>query len=167
VCRSFLPAYKENGKYITDGRNNLGVVTLNIPRIAIESEGNKDEFWQIFDQKMQIVHDALMFRVNTLKKVKAKNAPILYQYGATGKRLDKEEPVFDIFKNGRASVSIGYIGLYETAARFYGGSWEDNKEAKDFTLNIMKRLAFWRDEWKVETNLGFSIYATPKFTLGL
>lgn len=164
-CRSFLPAYKENGKYITNGRNNLGVVTLNIPRIALESKGNKEEFWKIFDEKMQIVYEALMFRVNTLKKVKAKNAPILYQYGATGKRLDPEEPVFDIFKDGRASVSIGYIGLYEAATVFYGSEWEHNHEAKQFTIDIMKRLAFFRDQWKEKEHLGFSIYATPSESL--
>ncbi|MFT8310069.1 MAG: anaerobic ribonucleoside-triphosphate reductase [Sporolactobacillus sp.] len=164
-CRSFLPSYQENGQYITDGRNNMGVVTLNIPRIAIESNGDKTAFWSLFEERLDLVCRALLFRIHTLDKVEAKNAPILYQYGATGKRLHADEPVQDIFKNGRATVSMGYIGLYEAATVFYGPNWEHNPEAKTFTLDIVKRFKSLSDEWRKKTGYAFSVYATPSESL--
>lgn len=163
MCRSFLGKYiDEYGNEIHDGRNNLGVVTINLPRIALESKGNKVEFWNILNKRLDISKKALMYRISTLERTKVENAPILYQYGATGKRLKKDDNVMDIFKNGRASVSLGYIGLYEVGAMFYGGEWEDNREAKEFTLEVLKTLYDSTEKWKKETGYAFSIYATPK-----
>ncbi len=164
-CRSFLSSYQEDGEYITDGRNNLGVCTLNLPRIAMESKGDKTAFWSLFYERMDIIFEALMFRIETLNRASAKNAPILYQYGATGKRFEADEVVGDLFKNGRATISLGYIGLYETATVFYGGEWEENKEAKAFTLDIMKALKETALRWRKETGYGFSVYSTPSESL--
>jgi ribonucleoside-triphosphate reductase len=166
-CRSFLPYFEdENGEPWTRGRRNIGVVTLNIPRIALESKGDKKVFWNIFNERMKIIYDALIFRANTLKQAKAKNAPILYQYGATGHRIkDPEAPVYNMFTNGEASLSIGYIGLYEAATVFYGSDWENNKDAKEFTLDIMRRMNNYKNEWRKQTGLGFSIYSTPSESL--
>jgi ribonucleoside-triphosphate reductase len=165
-CRSFLPYFEDKkGNPMTYGRRNMGVVTLNVPRIAIQSKGDKQKFWDIFNERMKLMYDALMFRVNTIKQAKAKNAPILYQYGATGHRLSSDSEVFGIFKNGEASISIGYIGLYEAATMFYGADWEKNKEAKDFTVEIMKNIYKYKEKWCTQTGLGFSIYATPSESL--
>ncbi|MBF1015665.1 MAG: anaerobic ribonucleoside-triphosphate reductase, partial [Candidatus Nanogingivalaceae bacterium] len=140
-CRSFLQGWKdENGEEVNSGRMNLGVVTLNLPRIAIESGGNFEKFWRIFDERAKIVKDALVFRVNRTKEALPTNAPILYQYGAFGKRLSPEDSVDEAFKNRRATVSFGYIGLYEVGTVFYGGSWENNPEAKEFTISIVRKM---------------------------
>ena len=139
-CRSFLQGWKdENGQEINSGRMNLGVVTVNLPRIALESQGNMDKFWDIFAERMQIAKNALVYRVGRVKEASPANAPILYQYGAFGKRLSKTGNVDDLFKNRRATVSLGYIGLYEVATVFYGGEWEGNPEAKEFTKDIIRQ----------------------------
>lgn len=164
-CRSYLGKYTENGKEIHEGRNNLGVVTLNIPRIALDSNGDKDLFWELLNERLELCKKALMYRISTLDRAKAKNAPILYQYGATGKRLNPEDSVADIFKNGRASVSLGYIGLYEAGTVFYGSEWESNKEAKEFTLDILRVMKDACNKWTEETGYAFSIYGTPAESL--
>lgn len=138
-CRSFLQGWKdEQGEEVNVGRMNLGVVTLNLPRIALEAQGSQEKFWQILNERLAIVKDALVYRVERVKEAKPANAPILYMYGAFGKRLATQDAVDELFKNKRATVSLGYIGLYEVASAFYGGAWEDNQEAKNFTLDILK-----------------------------
>ncbi|WP_392375578.1 anaerobic ribonucleoside-triphosphate reductase, partial [Streptococcus suis] len=107
--------------------------------IAMESAGDMDKFWEIFAERMAIAKDALVYRVERVKEATPANAPILYQYGAFGKRLAKTDAVDEVFKNRRATVSLGYIGLYEVATVFYGGEWETNPEAKDFTVDIIKK----------------------------
>ncbi|RLK64251.1 anaerobic ribonucleoside-triphosphate reductase [Atopobacter sp. AH10] len=165
-CRSFLQGWKdENGKEVNSGRMNLGVVTLNLPRIALESKGDKEKFWSIFESKMKICHDALVYKVNRTKEATPSNAPILYQYGAFGKRLAPTDDVDELFKNGRATVSLGYIGLYEVATVFYGPEWEHNAEAKQFTLDIVKSMKEQCDEWSEEYGYHFSIYSTPSESL--
>lgn len=140
-CRSFLQGWKdEQGEEVNVGRMNLGVVTLNLPRIALEAQGSQEKFWQILNERLAIVKDALAYRVERVKEAKPANAPILYMYGAFGKRLATQDAVDELFKNKRATVSLGYIGLYEVASAFYGGAWEDNQEAKNFTLDILKEL---------------------------
>ena len=165
-CRSFLQGWKnEKGEDVSDGRMNLGVVTLNLPRIALESDGNKEQFWTILEEKLQICKDALVYRVERCKEAKSANAPILYRYGSFGKRLMNDEPVDEVFKHRRATVSLGYIGLYETTTVFFGNCWETNPEAKDFTLNIVKRLSEKTKEWSDEYDYHFSVYATPSESL--
>ncbi|HFR3537821.1 TPA: anaerobic ribonucleoside-triphosphate reductase [Streptococcus suis] len=165
-CRSFLQGWQdENGQDVTSGRMNLGVVTVNLPRIAMESAGDMDKFWEIFAERMSIAKDALVYRVERVKEATPANAPILYQYGAFGKRLAKTDAVDEVFKNRRATVSLGYIGLYEVATVFYGGHWEDNPEAKDFTIAIIKRMKELTEAWSDQYGYHFSVYSTPSESL--
>ncbi|HFI0144264.1 TPA: anaerobic ribonucleoside-triphosphate reductase [Streptococcus suis] len=165
-CRSFLQGWKdENGQDVTSGRMNLGVVTVNLPRIALESGGSQEKFWEIFAERMAIAKDALVYRVERVKEAIPANAPILYQYGAFGKRLAKTDAVDEVFKNRRATISLGYIGLYEVAAVFYGGQWEANPEAKDFTIAIIKRMKDLTEAWSDQYGYHFSVYSTPSESL--
>lgn len=165
-CRSFLQGWKdENGVEVNSGRMNLGVVTVNLPRIALESEGDMNKFWEIFNERMNIAEDALVYRVERTKEATPANAPILYQYGAFGHRLSKEESVDQLFKNRRATVSLGYIGLYEVATVFFGNSWEHNPEAKEFTLDIIRDMKRRVGEWSDQYGYHFSIYSTPSESL--
>lgn len=165
-CRSFLQGWKdENGQEVNVGRMNLGVVTLNLPRIAMEAAGDRDKFWSLLEERLQTAKDALVFRVDRCKEATPANAPILYQYGAFGKRLKRTDSVDELFKNKRATVSLGYIGLYEVAASFFGGDWESNPEAKEFTLDILKDLKQHTDAWGNEYGYHFSVYSTPSESL--
>ena len=165
-CRSFLQGWKdENGVEVNSGRMNLGVVTVNLPRIALESEGDMNKFWEIFNERMNIAEDALVYRVERTKEATPANAPILYQYGAFGRRLGKEECVDQLFKNRRATISLGYIGLYEVATVFFGNHWENNPEAKEFTLDIIRDMKRRVEEWSDQYGYHFSIYSTPSESL--
>ncbi|MBF1724167.1 MAG: anaerobic ribonucleoside-triphosphate reductase, partial [Streptococcus sp.] len=165
-CRSFLQGWKdENGVEVNSGRMNLGVVTVNLPRIAMESGGDKEKFWQIFNERMNIAEDALVYRVERTKEATPANAPILYQYGAFGKRLGKYDQVDQLFRHRRATVSLGYIGLYEVATVFYGPNWEHNPEAKQFTIDIIKDMKARVEEWSDQYDYHFSIYSTPSESL--
>ena len=165
-CRSFLQGWKdENGVEVNSGRMNLGVVTVNLPRIAMESEGDMTKFWQLFDERMAVAKDALVYRVERVKEASPANAPILYQYGAFGKRLGKYDNVDSLFKHRRATVSLGYIGLYEVASVFYGGEWKHNPEAKAFTVDIVRQMKRLCDEWSNEYDYHFSVYSTPSESL--
>lgn len=165
-CRSFLPAWRnEEGELVESGRMNLGVVTLNLPRIAIESKGNKEDFWEIFKERLQICKDALDYRAKRCCEATPQNAPILYMHGAFGKRLQPEDKVKQLFDNKRSTLSLGYIGLYEVATIFYGGDWEKNKEAKEFTLDIMRYMKDCVDKWTTEGDFYYSIYSTPSESL--
>jgi len=165
-CRSFLQGWKdENGVEVNSGRMNLGVVTVNLPRIALESEGDMNKFWEIFNERMNIAEDALVYRLERTKEATPANAPILYQYGAFGRRLGKEESVDQLFKNRRATISLGYIGLYEVATVFFGNHWENNPEAKEFTLDIIRDMKRRVEEWSDQYGYHFSIYSTPSESL--
>ncbi|MFL0441310.1 anaerobic ribonucleoside-triphosphate reductase [Enterococcus pernyi] len=165
-CRSFLQGWKdENGEEVNVGRMNLGVVTLNLPRIALEADGDQEKFWQLLSDRLSIMKDALVYRVERCKEAIPANAPILYMYGAFGKRISRTDAVDELFKNRRATVSLGYIGLYEVAASFFGGEWENNAEAKDFTLDIVKKLKANADAWGNEYGYHFSVYSTPSESL--
>lgn len=167
-CRSFLQGWKDkNGKEVNSGRMNLGVVTVNLPRIAMESHGDMDLFWKIFDVRMQTCHEALQFKAHRVTEAKPVNAPILYQYGAFGKRLSEDGNVNDLFKNGRATISLGYIGLYEVGTVFYGSDWEHNKEAHDFTVEIVKKMHDLCAKWEKDdpNHYHYSLYSTPSESL--
>ncbi|MCP9356478.1 anaerobic ribonucleoside-triphosphate reductase [Liquorilactobacillus satsumensis] len=165
-CRSFLQGWKDkNGQEVNSGRMNLGVVTVNLPRIALESNGNQQLFWKIFKEKMALCKNALVFKVGRVKEALPENAPILYQYGAFGKRLQPGESVDQLFKERRATVSLGYIGLYEVGTIFYGPEWEQNKEAHDFTLEIVKKMKNSCVAWSDEYDYHFSLYSTPSESL--
>lgn len=166
-CRSFLQGWTdpETGKEVNSGRMNLGVVTVNLPRIALEAHGDKQLFWEIFQEKMNICKIALDYRIKRTKEAKPENAPLLYMYGAFGKRLKKTDSVDEVFKNSRATVSLGYIGLYEVCTTFYGSNWEHNKEAHDFAIAITKAMHDLCAEWEKEEGYHFSLYSTPAESL--
>ena len=165
-CRSFLQGWKnEHGEGISVGRMNLGVVTLNVPRIAMESKGNKEKFNALLIERLSVIKDALLFKAQRVMNAEPANAPILYMHGAFGKRLAREDKVSELFLNKRATVSLGYIGLYEAATVFYGNEWESNAEAKTFTLEILKTLKANADEWGQESGLHVSVYSTPSESL--
>lgn len=165
-CRSFLQGWKdENGVEVNSGRMNLGVVTVNLPRIAMESNGDMNKFWDIFNERMGIAKDALVYRVERVKEATPANAPILYQYGAFAQRLGKYDNVDELFRHRRATVSLGYIGLYEVGTVFYGPEWESNAEAKAFTVDIVRKMKQFCEEWSDEFDYHFSVYSTPSESL--
>lgn len=162
-CRSFLQGWinPETGKDEEDGRMNLGVVTVNLPRIALEAHGNQDLFWEIFNERMAICHQALKYRIARCKQAKSENAPILFEYGAFG-RLKPDEDVDKLFRNSRATVSLGYIGLYEVNTTFYGPNWEHNPKAHAFAELITKRMHDLCAKWEDEEGYHYSLYSTPQ-----
>ena len=141
-CRSFLQGWIDpaTGKDVEDGRMNLGVVTVNVPRIALESHGDKDRFWKIFDERMAVAHQALQFRIMRCKQAAPVNAPTLFRFGAFG-RLGANDSVDQLFRNERAAVSLGYIGLNEAPSVFYGKPWMRDHgwdpQGKEFALSIV------------------------------
>lgn len=165
-CRSFLQGWHdENGREVNEGRMNLGVVTLNLPRIALESKGDQTLFWKILSQRLEIVKEALLFRVARVKEAKPENAPILYQHGVFGKRLSEQDSVDEVFNHRRATVSLGYIGLYEVGALFFGADWEQSALAKQFTLSILQKLKDFADALAEQYGYHFSVYGTPSESL--
>ena len=166
-CRSFLQGWTDpkTGKEVNSGRMNLGVVTVNLPRIALEAHGDKRLFWEIFKEKMNICKIALDYRIKRTKEAKPENAPLLYMYGAFGKRLKRTDSVDEVCKNSRATVSLGYIGLYEVCTTFYGPNWEHNKEAHDFAVSITKAMHDLCARWEDEEGYHFSLYSTPAESL--
>ena len=166
-CRSFLGVYEENGEQIHEGRNNLGVISLNLPRIAIEAQHDEARFWQLLDERLQLCRKALMTRIARFENVKARVAPILYMEGACGVRLNADDCVAEIFKNGRASISLGYIGLHETINALYGTDTHvfDSETLRQKAVAIVEKLRSAADQWKAETGYGFSLYSTPSENL--
>lgn len=165
-CRSFLQGWSdEAGQEVNAGRMNLGVVTLNVPRIALESGSDIALFWTLFEERMQVLKDALIYKAERVMEARPENAPILYMHGAFGKRVQAGESVTQFFKKRRATVSIGYIGLYEAATVFFGPEWENNPEAKAFTLKIMQAFKQYAENYADETDLHFSVYSTPSESL--
>lgn len=164
-CRSFLGSYEEGGEFIHDGRNNLGVISLNLPRIAIEAKGNEAKFYEILDQRLAIAKKALMTRIARLEHTKARVAPILYMEGACGVRLKADDNIAAIFKNGRASISLGYIGIHETINALFGRSIYDDEQLRQKGIAIVEYLSQATKRWKQETGYGFSLYSTPSENL--
>lgn len=166
-CRSFLGVYEENGEQIHEGRNNLGVISLNLPRIAIEARYDETRFWQLLDERLQLCRKALMTRIARFENVKARVAPILYMEGACGVRLNADDSVAQIFKNSRASISLGYIGLHETINALYGTEKHvfDSETLREKAIAIVQKLRDTADRWKAETGYGFSLYSTPSENL--
>lgn len=171
-CRSFLSVWNdEHGNEILDGRNNLGVVTINLPRIAIEAEAQEDEdahdaFWRILDERLELCFEALMTRIDSLRGVKASVAPILYTEGAFGVRLKPDDEILELFKNGRSSISLGYIGLHETLMLFGSGQHPfDRIGSQNMGRLILEYIRAATEAWKKKTGFGFSLYSTPAESL--
>ena len=159
-CRSFLTPYvDENGKPKYYGRFNQGVVTINLVDVALSSGGDKDKFWEVFDERLELCHRALMYRHNRLKGTLSDAAPILWQYGALA-RLQKGETIDKLLYGGYSTISLGYAGLYECVKYMTGKSHTD-EEAKPFALSVMQHMNDKCKEWKQEHNIDFSLYGTP------
>jgi len=147
------------GKHRYYGRFNQGVVTLNLPDIALSSGGNIDKFWRIFDERLDLCYRALMCRHERLKGTLSDVAPILWQYGACA-RLAKGEPIDKLLYDGYSTISLGYAGLYECVKYMTGLSHTD-PVAKPFALQIMQYMNDACKRWKEKENIDFSIYGTP------
>lgn len=165
-CRSFLQGWHDDsGNEVNSGRMNLGVVTLNLPRISLLAHNDQALFWKILDEKLVVCHQALAYRIERTKMALPENAPLLYMYGAFGKRLKPEDSVDEVFKNQRATISLGYIGLYEVGTVFFGPDWENNTTAHKFIENILAYLRAKCDAWAAESGYHYSLYSTPAESL--
>lgn len=160
-CRSFLSVYKdEEGKPKYYGRFNQGVVTLNLVDIACSSDGDMERFWNIFEERLDLCYRALMCRHERLKGTPSDVAPILWQNGALA-RLKKGETIDKLLYGGYSTISLGYAGLYECTRYMTGESHTDSEKGMPFALAVMQKLNDACEQWKGETNIGFSVYGTP------
>ncbi|MBR3116382.1 MAG: anaerobic ribonucleoside-triphosphate reductase [Bacilli bacterium] len=172
-CRSFLTPdrsislgniakaknYVEGkGKYY--GRFNQGVVTINLPDIALTSGKDMDIFWKVFDERLELCHKALQIRHKRLSKVTSDVAPILWQHGALA-RLEKGESIHDLLHHGYSTISLGYAGLYECVKYMTGHSHTDGGKGKEFGLAVMEHLNDACKKWKAEEDIDYSVYGTP------
>ncbi len=172
-CRSFLTPdrsislgniakaknYKEGkGKYY--GRFNQGVVTLNLPDVALSSEKDMDRFWEILDERLELCHRALKIRHDRLSHVNSSVAPILWQHGALA-RLDKGESIHELLHHGYSTISLGYAGLYECVKYMTGHSHTDGGKGHDFGIKVMEKLNEACKKWKEEEDIDYSVYGTP------
>ncbi len=159
-CRSHLSPWRdENGNLKWYGRFNQGVVSLNLPRIAILANGDMEKMWKLLDSRCELCKEALLVRHNLLLGTPSDVSPIHWQYGAIA-RLKPGEVIDPLLKNGYSTLSLGYVGLYEMCKVMLGKS-HTTKEGEQFALDVMKFLNNKCQEWKGETNLGFSLYGTP------
>jgi anaerobic ribonucleoside-triphosphate reductase len=165
-CRSFLSYYEnpETGEPVEYGRFNVGVVTLNLPRIAMQTE-NTSDFMRLLDARAGIVREALDWRFDQVREATASQSPIHYVTGAAGVAMSPSDKVGDLVEGGYATASMGYIGVYEAVARFYGGDWYGNREAVEFSVNIVRRLDELARSWKAESGRGYGVYGTPSESL--
>lgn len=159
-CRSFLAPWKnEQGEYVFDGRFNMGVVSLNLPQIGILANGSEKKFFEILDKRLDLAKKALMLRYDLLKNVTSDCSPIHWQYGAIA-RLAPHENILKFMDSGYATLSLGYIGLYE-ATKLIKGVSHTAPEGKWFALRVMDTLNEAVSSWKAETGIGFALYGTP------
>ena len=173
-CRSFLTPDRftdagignianagnyEPGKHKYYGRFNQGVVTINLPDVALSSGGNLDKFWSIFEDRLELCHRALRCRHDRLKGTLSDVAPILWQYGALA-RLDKGEPIDKLLYDGYSTISLGYAGLYE-CVKFMTGKSHTDPSATPFALSVMQKMNDKCKEWKTAENIDYSLYGTP------
>lgn len=160
-CRSFLSPYKDkNGELKWDGRFNSGVVTLNIPQIAILAKKNKKKFFKLLNERLELCKKALLWRHDRLLGVTSDVSPIHWQYGAIA-RLKPGEKIDKYLYDGYSTLSLGYIGIYEACMLMLNKS-NTTDEGHKFALEIIQILRDHCDQWKKETNIGFSLYGTPK-----
>ncbi len=172
-CRSFLTPDRsgngydnvanagnyEPGKPKYYGRFNQGVVTINLVDVACSSQGDEKKFWEIFDERLELCHEALMCRHNRLKGTLSDAAPILWQYGALA-RLPKGEPIDKLLYGGYSTISLGYAGLYE-CVKYMTGHSHTEAEGTPFALEVMRHMNDKCTEWKEASNIDFSLYGTP------
>ena len=160
-CRSFLTPYvDESGKPKYYGRFNQGVVTINLVDVALSSDKNMENFWNIFEERLELCHRALQIRHKRLSKATSDVAPILWQYGALA-RLKKGESIHDLLHNGYSTISLGYAVLYECVKYMTGHSHTDGGKGKEFGLAVMQKMNDKCKEWKEAENIDYSVYGTP------
>ena len=163
-CRSFLSPWKdENGNYKFEGRFNQGVVSINLPQIAIIADGDEDKFWKLLEERLDLCKEALMCRHYSLLGTHSDISPIHWQHGAIA-RLQKGEKIDKLLYGGYSTMSLGYIGIYEMTKLMKGVS-HTVSEGHDFAIKVMKHLRETTDKWKKETNIGFALYGTPAESL--
>ena len=163
-CRSFLSPWKdENGNYKFEGRFNQGVVSINLPQVAIIAEGDEEKFWKLLDERLELCKEALMCRHYALLGTLSDISPIHWQYGAIA-RLQKGEKIDKLLYGGYSTMSLGYIGIYEMTKLMKGVS-HTTPEGHEFALKVMRHLRETTDKWKKETNIGFALYGTPAESL--
>ncbi len=163
-CRSFLSPWKdENGNYKFEGRFNQGVVSINLPQVAIVADGDEDKFWKLLDERLELCKEALMCRHYALLGTHSDISPIHWQYGAIA-RLEKGEKIDKLLYGGYSTISLGYIGVYEMTKVMKGVS-HTTPEGHDFAIRVMKHLRETVNRWKAETNIGFALYGTPAESL--
>lgn len=161
-CRSFLSEWVDiDNSYKYEGRFNMGVVSLNLPQIAIIADKDFNKFWSLLDLRLELCYEALMCRYNLLKGTKSDVSPIHWQHGALA-RLKKGETIDKLLDNGYATISLGYVGLYETVKLMTGKS---HTEEPEFAKQVLQKLRDKCDEWKAKTGLGFGLYGTPAESL--
>lgn len=159
-CRSFLTPYVDennNSKYY--GRFNCGVVTINLPYIALLSKGNMEEFWKYFNEYTELCHKALQCRIDKIKNTSVDVAPIMWKYGALG-RLKSGQKIGKLMFNGYATISLGYAGLYE-CVKYMTGESHSQTNGEKFGLEVMQALNDKCNKWKAEEHIDYSIYGTP------
>ena len=163
-CRAFLPAYKdEDGNYKFDGRFNMGVCTINLPQIGILANHDEEKFFEILDKRLELVKEVGLLRYEHLKKVTSDSSPIHFEHGAIA-RLPRHASIKPLLENGYATVTIGYIGIYE-ASKLITGKSHTTKEGKEFALKIMQKLNEKKKEWSDENGIAFAVYGTPAESL--
>ncbi|WP_418750880.1 anaerobic ribonucleoside-triphosphate reductase [Frisingicoccus sp.] len=163
-CRSFLTPWKdENGNYKFEGRFNQGVVSLNLPQMGIVARGDEEKFWKIFDERLELCHEALLCRHKALEGTTSDVSPIHWQYGAIA-RLEKGEKIDKLLHGGYSTLSLGYIGLYEVTKIMKGVS-HTTPEGEEFALKVMNHLRSATDRWRKESGIHFSLYGTPAESL--
>lgn len=165
LCRAFLsPYYDENNHNVVKGRLNLGATSINLVRIAIKNKGNEDGFYKDLNDALELCKENSLFRIQYLKGMKSDIAPILWQSGAI-LELGKNEEIKEIFENGYATISIGYIGLSEVSELLYGENFAFNEDIYNKSVNVMKHMQNKVNEFKNETGIGFALYSTPSESL--
>lgn len=166
-CRSFAGVYKDQvtGEDITKGRPCMGVISINLPRLALKAKGDIVGFYKLLVEALDIAHEGLQFRIHRFDNVTADTAPILYQYGALGKRLQPKDKIEEIFKNGYASIALGYVGLEECIKALTGHNRQDNEKYKNLSKFILRELRRHCDKWKEQEGYAYVLYGTPAESL--
>ncbi len=163
-CRAFLPPYKDrDGSYKFDGRFNMGVCTINLPQIGILAGNDQEKFFTILEKRLDLVKEVGLLRYEHLSKVTSDSSPIHFQHGAIA-RLPKHTPIKPLLEDGYATVTIGYIGIYEASMLMTGKS-HTSKEGKEFALKVMELLNKKKDQWTDEYGIAYAVYGTPAESL--
>lgn len=169
MCRAFLSPYKgpinnTEGQYKWWGRFNMGLTSINLADAGLSAQGDLEAFWDILDERLELCHESLLLRYEKLKNVTSDVSPIHWQHGAIA-RLPKHTPIYPLLQNGYATITLGYMGLYECVKALIGVSHTIKPEGEQLAIDIMKHLKSKVLEWKAENGLGWALYGTPAESL--